>query len=358
MRTVSVVVVAILLLAGCGGALPSSAQYPSPVTSAAQPGAGNQGSTAYAKRGAEALRAALREVSADEALERIPLEGLKLTDAGVEAGCAPAPGHVPILVCHFGPAIAQPVAQVILWYERGGWQSQLYPPASIKLTEERKKAMEAWGCQIGCYSGISAARQAGNELLVVVNHGFATGNQHAEEAQLLRFQEGRWQVAWVPGEGDWNYSDAKVTLSPKGITLFQVKNSSRHRQDRLSGYLAEQAGGDLRQFSERWERKGDGYMIRDQVEEPSPYGALVRLISYLSSGADEKAMALLAGSVPLEEARKALAQRPQRQGWSVVRWGSSGYLIDTTRSGKPGLGVRFERQGEDWVLAEIWQVKQ
>lgn len=349
---------AVLFLSGCASVLPSSAQYPSPVSSAAQPGASNQGGTSYARKGAEALRLALKSVGADEALERIPAEGLKATDEGVEAGCVAAPGSKPVLVCHFGPSAKQPVAQVILWYDREGWQSQLYPQASIKMADERKAAMEAWGCQLGCYSGISAARQAGTELLVVVNHGYATGNQKAEEAQLLHLVEDRWQVVWVPGEGDWNYGDAEVILPAKGIASLQVKNSSRLRQDRLAGFVNEQPGGQYRRFTERWERKGDVYVMRDQVEQPSPYGALVRLISYLSAGADEKATALLSPAVPLETARKALAQKPQRQGWEIVQWGPNGFLLDTTKTGKPGIGVRFEQTGSDWVLAEVWEVKQ
>lgn len=359
MRGKWLVLLAAALLAGCASALPSSSQYPLPVASAAQPGVSGQGEMSYARRGAEALRASLRGTDPDEALERIPVEGVNLPEDRVEAGCAGAPGDKVVLVCHFGPSAAQPVAQVILWHDGEGWQSQLYPQASIKMAEERRRAMEPWGCSIGCYSGISRARQAGGgELLVVVNLGHATGTQHAEEVQLLHLKDNRWQVLWVPGHGDWNYSDAQVVLAAKGTQLFQVHNSSRNRQDRLSGYLAEQAVGEHRRFTEQWERKGSAYRMRDQVEHPSPLGALARLIHYLSTGADEKALDLLSPELNLEEIRKNLAQQPQRQGWNVVRWGTNGYLLETAKAGKPQMGVRFEPKGSGWVLAEVWKVKQ
>jgi hypothetical protein len=347
-----------IAVSGCSRALPSSAQYPAPVLSAAQPAVAGRGDTAYARRGAEAIRAALRGLEPDEVLERVPREGLKLPDAEVAAGCIAAPGTLPVLICHYGPAASQPVAQAILWHARAGWQAQLYPQAPARLASERKKALAELGCQIGCYSGLVQARQFpdsdGAELLVVVNLA-ATGAARADEVQVLHMTNDGWEVQWVPAAGDWNYGHAAVELPAKGVTQFHVLNSSWNREDSLTGYMAEPEGGEHRRFRELWVRKGEGYVLKDRREEPSPFSALVRLIHYLSTGADEKAQALLVKGVDLEMARKALAQKPKRQGWTVVRWGESGFLLDTAGTGKPNRGVRFEQKGENWILAEVWE---
>lgn len=349
-----------LLAAGRHYALPSTAQYPAPVASAAQPAVSGRGDLAYARKAAAALRTALKDLAPAEALERIPAEGLNLEEPAVAAACAAAPGPLPALVCHYGPVASQPVAQAILWHEGDVWHWQLYPQASDRLAAERREHLTELGCRLGCYSSITQARQAagagGPELLVVVNLGFTSANK-AEEVQLLQYANNSWRVMWVPGGGDWNYGHAEVTLAAKGLVQFDVHSSSWLRQDRMAEYLAEPEGGEHRRFLERWVRKSQGYMMKDQTEDPGPYRSLVRVVYYLSAGADEKVQPLLAQGVALEDARKALAQRPKRQGWTVTRWGQSGYLLDTQKSGKPDLGVRFELQGDDWVLAEIWNAQ-
>ena len=102
-------------------------------------------------------------------------------------------------------------------------------------------------------------------------------------------------------------------------------------------------------------RKGAAWVMADRSEEPTPYSSLVRLVHYLSVGGDEKAAALIAEDLPLEEVREALGQRPKRQGWTLTRWGDHGFLVDTKGDGKPALGVRFEQRSDEWVLAEVWR---
>lgn len=346
----------VCLLWGCGRALPSATQSLAPVASAAQPAVSGKGDLAYAWRGAEAMRSALRDVDPEEALQRISGKGFYLPDAQVSARCAAAPGEYPALVCHFGPPESPPIAQAILWHEREAWRSQLYPQAPPGLADERRGALTDLACQIGCHSGISQARQThgetGPELLVVVDLGIARGHK-AEEVQVLRMVDGLWEVLWVPGDGNWNHGHAEVVLASRGIAQFEMRSSSWIRRDRLHGYLDEPLEGEHRRFSERWVRKGDGFVMRDQWEEPTPYGALVRLIHYLSTGADEKARLLIRPEISLDEARKALAQNPPRQGWKLTRFGDNGFQLDTAKKGKPTLGVRFERQDAGWVLSEI-----
>jgi hypothetical protein len=348
-----------VLLTACSHALASATQYPTPVPSAAQPAAEGRGDVGYARRAMEAIRAALREYDPGEALEHIPEQGLHLPEAGVEAVCAAAPGSLPILACHLGPSAGQPVAQALFWYERGAWQSQLYPQAPARMAGERRAFLADLGCQIGCYSGVVRARQytppdeEQPELLVVVNLG-ATEGQQAEEVHLLRMTDGEWQTVWTPGGGDWNYGHARVELPARGIAHFKVRSSSWLRSDSLAGYFAEPEQGAHRRFTERWVRKGSAYMLVDRREEPTPYSTLVRLVHYLSTGADRKAAALLEPSLPLEDVRKALAQKPLRQGWGLTVWKEHGFLVDRTGNGQPGLGVRFVHQAGEWLLAELW----
>ena len=313
----------------------------------------------YAKRATEAIRAALREYGGpDEAVEQATQGPMELSDQAVQAGCRAASGQMPLLVCHFGPSASQPVAQAIYWYERGGWQSQLYPQASVEATAERKELLAELGCRLVCYSGIARARQVTTpegetELLVVADLGFS-GGQRAEEPHLLRFVNGQWQMVWAPGAGDWNYGHAQVELTAKGIAQFKVRSTSWLRTDSLTGYFAEAETGVHRRFTEHWMRKGKAYVLANRAEEPTPYGTLVRLVHYLSTGGDEKAAGLLSPDLDLEDARKALAQKPRRQGWTVTRWGDHGFLVDRMHSGRPDLGVRFVRQDDDWLLAEMW----
>jgi hypothetical protein len=348
----------LLLRFGCTPVLPSAAPSPAPVPSAAQPAAIGRGGSAYAHSGLEALRTALREVKPEEALKRWAQDGVNIPDAGVAAGCAATPAPMPVLVCHFGPVVTRPVAQAILWHDGQFWHAQLYPQTPSEMHRQREETFAGNGCQIGCSSAIVQVRQGIDErrpeLLVVVDLGVAAGRR-AHEVHLLALVDDAWQVVWAPA-GDWHYGDATVKLTTKGITGFTVRNSSWLRSDLLSGYLQETAAGDQRRFVERWVRKGSAFILQDRAEEPSPYSSLVRLIHYLSQGADEKAEALIAPHLPVDDVRQALAQRPKRQEWSVIRWGDDGFLLDRRRTGKPDLRVRFARKDGQWILTDLWPI--
>lgn len=360
MQHLGILLALALVSAGCAPAAPSATQYPTPLPSAAQPAASGKGDTAYARRALETVRSALRHLDPEAALERVSGEGLVLKDTGVTANCKAAGGEgPPLLICHLGPEPSQPVAQALFWHEGEGWSAQLYPQVAPQAASERQALLAEQGCRLGCYSGIVQARHAsspdGRELLVVVNLGFAAG-QPAEEVHLLRLSGGEWRAVWAPGAGAWNYGHATVELSAKGVAQFKVRSSSWLRGDTLAGYFGEPEAGEHRRFEERWMRKGSAYVMADRQEEPSPYSTLVRVVHYLSTGADEKAALLLAPDLSLEEARKALAQKPKRQGWTATRWGDHGFLLDTRGAGRPDLGVRFIKQGDQWVLAEVWRV--
>jgi hypothetical protein len=343
----------VTFIAGCGDALPSSSDYPQPVASAAQPGA-EKAYSRYAARGAEAIRKALKDLGPSEALEQMPQKGLDLPDVEVQAECKAAPGRLPTLLCHFGPTAAKPAAQVILWYERDAWRSQLYPQAPIYLAQERKSAFGRHKCAIGCRSGIANARQSadGHELLVVVDMGLGT-DVKAEEVQLLRMREGFWEIFWLPGEGDWNYGLASVTLGRAGTAYFRTESSSWLRQDMLADYVQESPTGPHRFFREEWVRKGDAFMLRDRAEEPTPFGSLVRIIHYLNSGADEKARALMAKSVAFEKTKEALKQRPRHQRWPVERKGDGQFRLIIGDDPNDTLLVDFRKAGNDWILTNL-----
>jgi len=348
-----------LLCLGCSPVLPSATQYPSPVPSAAQPAAGSRGDMAYARKALDAIRKALRDMDAG-GLETAVQDGLQLGEEGVEAGCADAGGSMPTLVCHFGPAASQPVAQGIFWREHQTWQAQLYPQAQQPLAAERLELLSEHGCRLGCNSGIRQARLTdgpeGPELLVVVDMGFAS-RKRAEEVHLLHLRDGQWVVQWAPAAGDWNYGHAGVELGARGNSHFLVRSSSWMREDPFAGYFREPESGEHRRFTEKWMRKGSTYVMADRAEEQTPYSSLTRLVHNLSTGGDEKASALIASDLDLEEVRQMLAQRPKRQGWDVTPWGDNGFLLETGGDGKPAVGVRFAREGDGWVLAEVWKTQ-
>lgn len=344
-----------MAVAGCGHARPSAAAYPAPVASAAQPAAAAKGDIGYARRGAEAIRSALHGLEPEEAMTRAPRAGVAAAP-DIVVSCLPVRGEPPVILCHYGPNSAQPVAQAIFWYEQEAWQYQFYPQAALGLAAERREALSELGCRIGCFGAIAQARlvpgDGGPELMVVVDLG-AGGPAKAQEVQLLSFADGVWSVAWVPPAGDWNYGHAEVTLPRSGDARFQVRSSSWERQDHLFGYVHEPENGEHRWFNDRWERRGDGYFLRDRDEESSPYSTLLRAIHYLTTGADEKARGLLAPELELETARKALAQKPKRQSWKLARRGESEFMLETRGTGKPDRAVRLEQRNGTWVIAEV-----
>lgn len=344
-----------LALAERTAVLPSSGTYPQPMASAAQPAATGRGAASYASRAVDGLRNALRGLDPEVALERVPGEGLSATDPQAQARCAAAQGDLPVLVCHFGPAAERPVAQALFWHDRGGWQAQLYPQAPIRLAEARREGLAPLGCLIGCQSAIRSARlvsgaEVRRELLVVVDLGAVAGRP-AEELHVLTLADGRWHLTWAPGEGEWSYGDARITLPTRGEALFSVTSSSWLQSDLLSGYLNGTGAESVRWFTERWVRKGDGFALRSRQELPGAYRSLVRLIHFLSTGADEKAAELT--TVALEEARKALAQRPPRQGWRIAHAGEGEILLDPNRPDRQAVRVKLERRGEEWIVTRI-----
>lgn len=342
-----------VLVTSCGAALPSAAQPPEPVPSAAQPAITGGGSRTYALRTLDGLRQVLAKLGPVRALDQIPKEGIRLSEQGARAGCVAASGDMTILLCHFGPEGGRPIAQGILWHDGRGWRSQLYPQARARVAAERAAFLAETGCQAGCQGRFRQGRlyrsDEGAELLVVVDTSSADGHP-AEEVHVLRLADDEWTVLWVPDAGDWNYGHATVILG-KGTHQFTVRSSSWLRQDHLSGYLSEPAEGDHRWFAERWMRKGDGYVLRDRREEPTPFGALVRLVYYASTGADEKAQRFLGPGVGWERMRPVLAQRPRRQGWKATRQGEQRYVVQPG-NGRPMVILEFDQHGGGWLVTE------
>ncbi len=334
----------LLLLQACALAQPTAATGPAPVPSAAQPAVEGPGSQSYARRGLEALRnRLLHGGSIDEPLT----EGV--------SRCLQAEGGEQ-MICAYGPSPDQPVTLVLLWPDDGDWHGQLYPQARDGIAAERRDLFAPRGCAFGCFSQVRKVRSGqgtdGPELLVVVDLG-AQAESPMEEVHLLRLVNGAWEITWLPGSGDWNWGHAKVALPDSGITDFRVRSSSWWREDRFSRYFAEQESGEHRWFAERWVRKASGFMLRNQVEEPSPYSSLVRLVHFLSTADDDRAREFLGPDLGLEEAREALAQDPPRQGWAMRRIGELTFEIDRKGNGEYDLSVRFSRVEDKYKLTEI-----
>ncbi|HYG57233.1 MAG TPA: hypothetical protein VD902_04100, partial [Symbiobacteriaceae bacterium] len=110
----------------------------------AQPAASAKGDRSYARLSMEAIRRSLLEwQDPAEAVTDAAGRAIALTEPQVEAGCIPAAeSDLPLLICHFGPAASQPVAQAIFWHAQGTWQAQLYPQASARVAAERKELLE------------------------------------------------------------------------------------------------------------------------------------------------------------------------------------------------------------------------
>lgn len=348
MRPLSALVVLAVLAMAIAMARPAASVAPEPVPSAARPAAAGTGDQSFARRGMEALRSHL--ASKEGELEG---EELSLPAVGLAARCIAAEGTDQAVLCQYGPTDGDWVAQALLWREHSAWLGQLYPQGPDWLATERRQHFQSEGC--GCRGRVRQARlgsgEKGLELLVVVDLG--TTEAPMEEVHLLRLEREHWSLDWAPAPGNWNWGHAKVTLSQPGLTGFGVRYSSWGRQDRFSGYLTSPPGGEHRWFTERWVRKGAGYVLRDQSEERGPYGALVRLVYYLSHHDEERSGRLLGTGIDLEQARKALAQQPPRQGWKVVQSGPTTFGLDRDGDGKPDLQAGFEEQEGEWILTSL-----
>lgn len=329
---------------------------PAPIASAAQPAA-PQGDLTFARRGAEALRRHLEAMGEPDALptsltpETAPIA---LPEANLVAGCLRAEGEENLVLCHYGHVADRPLAQAIFWRADDQWQWQLYPQVGRPVASERRLHFAHFECTFGCHGALRQARagSAGDvrELLVVADLGVA-GGIAMEEPHLLRFVHGLWQAVWAPAPGDWNWGHARVTLGRSGLQTLRVRGSSWWRVDRLSGYLAEPPGGPHRWFEERWVRTGDSYILRDQVEEPSPFAALVRLIHYLNTSDDGRAHHLMDPALELEVVRQAL--RGSKKGWGVNPSPDGSFLLDRDGDGQPDLHLTFAQGAEGWRLVSL-----
>lgn len=355
MRASTTILLTAVLLQVLALAQPPGPGGPGPVPSAAQPAAAGEGDQGFARRGLEALRSHL---AARDALAPGKAASISLPDEGLSARCLAAeapPGVGPVLLCQFGPSGAESVALGIYWQEDGFWLAQLYPQAPETIAGERRAFFAPQGCTVGCHGAVRRARVArgpdGLEFLVVADLG--TPVAPMEEVHLLEEAGDEWRVSWVPSPGDWNWGHAQVTLLQHGLDAFDVRSSSWGRHDRFAGYLAEPADGEHRWFQERWVRRATSYILRDQVEVPGAYGSLVRLIYYLSHRYDQRAESMLGPDISLEEARKALAQQPPRQGWKVERVDGATFRLDRNQDGRPDLETHFRQEGAEWILTAL-----
>ncbi|MFZ5815017.1 MAG: hypothetical protein ACOY93_06900 [Bacillota bacterium] len=328
---------------------------PNPLRSAAQPSSpAGAAETGQLRRGLELVRREIaRRFGAEELLPDQPWE-LSLDEAGVGVQCLPAEASESVVLCQYGPEAGAPLWQGIFWREQGSWLAQLYPEPPASLAHERMQFLGSLGCK-ACSGRLRQVRWGedgqGWELLVVHDRG--TEAAPMEEVHLLRLFSREWRTLWAPGPGDWNWGHARVTLLGAGLDGFSVRSSSWSRQDRFAGYLAEPPDGEHRWFQERWVRRGPAYILRDQVEEPGAYGALVRLIYYLSHRYDQRAEGLLGPEIGLEEARTALAQQPPRQGWGVERVEPGTFRLDRDGDGQPDLEAVFTQLSEGWALTGL-----
>lgn len=312
----------------------------------------------YAQGGLEALRTLVSEQEASTSVGPGERQEFSAPDGVLTAWCLSAeatPTTEPVLLCEYGQTGEEPGARAILWQAEGVWQGQLYPQVPEPLADERRQLFRQLSCPAGCQERFRQARVVSGsgslELLVVSDLG--TPDAPMEEVHLLRLAGDEWGVIWAPAPGDWNWGHARVTLMQSGVNGFGVRSSSWTRQDRFAGYLAEPPEGQHRWFVERWVRTGTGYILKDQMEEPDSYGALVRLVYYLSHRYDQRARDLLDPAIALDEARTALAQRPARQGWKVERADASSFRLDRNHDGKVDLQVDFYEAAGGWVLSRL-----
>lgn len=360
MRPFASLLVTAVLVHAVALAQPNTSHSYEPIPSVAQSAALGRGNREYGRRGMEALRSHMAELVKEHDVPQGKPKTFSLPDAGLTARCLSAeaqPPSEPVLLCQYGPTIAEAAARAIFWQEDGVWLGQLYPQPPDPIAAERRQLFRQYGCIADCEGSVRQARTGrrpdGLELLVVMELG--TPAARKEEVHLLRLVDQAWVVAWVPSPGDWNWGHAQVTLMQSGLSTFGVRSSSWNRQDRFAGYLAEPSNGEHRWFTERWVRTGMGYILRDQLEEPGAYGALVRLVYYLSHHDDRRAQRLLAHDMGLDEARQALAQRPAPQGWKVLRVDSATFRLDRNGDGSPDLEVGFRHAATGWVLARLEQ---
>lgn len=151
--------------------------------------------------------------------------------------------EVPIVAAQFGKGVNVITIHAILWYQDGEWKSQAYPRSKDPLIT--KKRMETFQSNFGTGEFIEL-HQEDEYLAIIVNMG-GGGTHYAQEVQLLKRNNDRWEIVWVPVYDNWEILWDSVVEFKDGIQEFTV-----HRTD---------IKDPERKWTETWKLQGEEYVL-------------------------------------------------------------------------------------------------
>lgn len=233
MRRMAVLLLA-LVVAGCTKtARPPDTQQPEvkppvakylSVASAAAPASSDEPTKAIIKV-VDQVVARLNALPIAEVLQQ---HAIKLQDPAYILICAEAPKagttEIATIACQIGPFGNTIEAHVLFWKENETWTAQLYPQAEPSVARARRERFNngKGNCPVGCAGGFKALRQQGDLLMAVVDVSSVSAHP-TQEVHLLKREEGKWRILWVPTPDRYPFSPwPKVSLPATGIDSFAV----------------------------------------------------------------------------------------------------------------------------------------
>jgi len=158
--------------------------------------------------------------------------------------------EVPIVAARFGEGANVTRIHAILWYQDGEWKSQAYPISNNpSLTKKRMDIFEKSPFGSGDFIEL---RQKDKYLAIIVNMG-GGGTHYAQEVQLLKRNNDKWEIAWVPTYDNWEILWDSIVEFKNGIQEFTV-----HRTD---------IKDPEHKWTETWKLQGEQYVLVSTDQE-------------------------------------------------------------------------------------------
>lgn len=240
---------------------------------------------------------------------------------------------------------------LIVWWENGRARTQLFEVSG----------------ESAIIKGVQQRIGNQRELAVVYDAAaYGSGSPMAGVA-LLRLEGNSWRVLWdsrVDADA-WRGGHGRVAFPDGDIGVLEVRGDIwGDGGDELPSVLFEANAGPHRQFVDRWERDGDGYIIASAQTVPSPYATLVEFLYALGNGDDARAERLVTDGALIDRARTLGLDEALGKGWLVdcADWstcldaGPIGFDPLRTR-GEPAAEVFFEEDDGRWLIDDVREVE-
>lgn len=151
--------------------------------------------------------------------------------------------EVHLLAVGIGTGVNAVFANGLIWYEDKKWRWQPYPQAPSEIAEQRYNVLKDGLCR----GTVTELYQSGQYVAAVVTMGLGS-TMHGEEVQLLKHENGKWDLIWAPVyDNNQQLYLAEIEFE-NGIESYTVSREAKYKDP------------DSR-YEERWELRGEQYVL-------------------------------------------------------------------------------------------------